>query len=162
MKWRLYEAWYGALIFSFHQQQIYIQGASLPLFCYWIQLSIFFILQIGLFQVSAEYICTVKRKQILEAHYNRNTDIVSLVPEGHWYCLILFPLRARMSLLLYKVYGISALLVLSWRYTCIIGWELEGQYCCTKSMALVPFWFLADYISSVESQKVANAVQSIW
>jgi len=45
-------------------------------------------------------------------------------------------------LLLYKVYGISALLVLSQWY--IISWEPERRYCCTKCMALRPFWFSTD------------------
>ena len=40
------------------------------------------------------------------------------------------PLRTRRALLLYKVFR----------------WEPEGRYCCTKSMAIAPFWLSTEHL----------------
>jgi len=95
--------------------------------------------------------------------------------QWYWVSTTLYDwFRARRELLLYKVYGISALLVLSqqWRVLTpyMASWESEGSYCCTKSMALAPFWLSTNdieclqlhiHVYSVESQKEAIAVQSL-
>jgi len=61
-----------------------------------------------------------------------------------------------------SVYGFCESLQVTWcpkkPFKSIVSWEPEGHCRCIKYMALTPFWFSADDISSVESRKGAIAV----
>ena len=36
-------------------------------------------------------------------------------------------------------------------HSMVFRWEPEGHYCCTKSMAIVPFWFSEDHCWTVST-----------
>ena len=70
-----------------------------------------------------KFTITTRRKHNEEINHNLLHNIVSWEPEGRWHCVTMF------------------------------RWEPEGHYRCTKSMEIALFWFSADDIWRISSQK---------